>query len=421
MKKWWYAFVCILVVGTLFITGCNSKRDNRHVMLTVTGWNLCSDIFQLAANDFEKMHPGVQVDVRYADSNYMRILPRLMAGTEIPDVMLIQAKDAPALLNKYPDMFLDLTSYVNPSKSNFMDASWDAITKDGKIYGLPTDMGPAALFYRADLFAQAGIDPDSIETWDEFIAAGQKMKAATNGETSIIAVSEDGDLFDMMLNQVGGNYVSNDDKTVVINSPEAVKAINLVRKLIDSGAARDVKDWGGRIVAMKRNQVASVPYGVWFGGTLAGALPEQAGKWKVMPFPAHEKGGLRASNCGGSVVMISKNCRNPEVAWEYINYLYNTDEGQKIQVKNGLYPAYMPIYKSEEFNEVVPYFGEPVFARFTKIGEENLPFHRGPISMDSTKAINDMVQGIFSDKSPEEVLAKAAKDIAESCNLKVEN
>ena len=32
------------------------------------------------------------------------------------------------------------------------------------------------MFYRADLFKEAGIDPNSIETYDDYIAAGKKLQ-----------------------------------------------------------------------------------------------------------------------------------------------------------------------------------------------------------------------------------------------------
>src|SRR5450756_1142686 len=50
----------------------------------------------------------------------------------------------------------------------------------GKLRALPGDIGPGALFYRADLIARAGVSEDDLtQSWDSYIAAGRKLEGAT--------------------------------------------------------------------------------------------------------------------------------------------------------------------------------------------------------------------------------------------------
>ena len=207
---------CMLAV---FGADCG-KQAERSTRITVVGWNTAADTFREQAAAFEKVHPDIKVDVQTVDSSYTRIMPRLTAGTDLPDVMVVQNRDFPTFLNQNTDAFLDITSEFKESRDHFVPASWDAVTKDGKIYGVPTDMGPAALFYRADLFEKAGIKAEDIQTWDDLIAAGKKLSAATHGETAMLGTAEDTDLYDQLLNQAGGHYVSQDDKTIVLNLAE---------------------------------------------------------------------------------------------------------------------------------------------------------------------------------------------------------
>src|SRR5690606_32909089 len=50
------------------------------------------------------------------------------------------------------------------------------------------DTGPTALFYREDLFAEAGLptDPEEVTkelaTWDDYIAAAEKLQSATDAK-----------------------------------------------------------------------------------------------------------------------------------------------------------------------------------------------------------------------------------------------
>jgi ABC-type glycerol-3-phosphate transport system substrate-binding protein len=47
------------------------------------------------------------------------------------------------------------------------------------IYGVPIDVNVMVLYYNKDLFAKAGLDPENPpKTWDEFIAAGVKLREA---------------------------------------------------------------------------------------------------------------------------------------------------------------------------------------------------------------------------------------------------
>lgn len=407
-----------------FVTaGCNSVAstvglENRGQTITAEAWNIIGDLYVEAGDRFTKNHPDIKVDVLYSESNYPRIIPRMQAGIDLSDIIFIQNKDIPAMLEKYPDSFMDLTDYAAPLKDKFVDSAWTAVTKDGKIYGIPADIGPVGLFYRADIFEKAGVKASEIETWDDFIEADKKIKVATNGECSIIGMSEDGDFFEMLLNEAGGSYVSEDGKTVVVNSPEGKKALAMVKKLLDSGACRNVKSWDGRLVAMRRNQIASAPYGVWFAGTISSQLPEQAGKWKVMPLPAFEKGGNRASNCGGSVMAVYKGTKHKEAAIAFIDYLLNTEEGELMQIDKGIFPAYKPIYEAKVFKETVPYFGEPIYPFFAEIGNQIPVFHRGPIMLDAGKVFGDLVPKVLEGQNTDKILDDAAKDIASLTGLK---
>lgn len=414
---------CICAVLTclamLVLSGCDNQKQNRITRITVAGWNIQSDAFMEQKAGFEVQNPDIQVDVRYVDNLYTSIMPQLMAGVDIPDIVQFQNRDFPYFLEKCPDMFMDITSYVEPLKEQFVDASWDSVTKDGKIYGIPTDMGPAALFYRADLFEQAGIDAKSIHTWDDMIEANKKLQAATNGKTFITGFPEDSEVFDIFLNIAGGSYVSDDNKTVIINSPEGKKAMEVYCKMIRENAALNIHDWDGRLLAMKRNQIAAVPYGCWFAGSLASFMPEQKGLWKVMPLPAMEPGGNTAANSGGSVVAIYKNTTNPDAAWRFLNYALCTLEGEKGQLHHGLFPAFIPIYDDSEFKKADSFFGTDLNMYFAEIGTRIPPMHRGPITMDSAKAMLDMMNAAAAGKDPSIIMDEAAAAIAAACGLKV--
>lgn len=415
-KRWVLGVLVAIAVLTLAIAGCGQQKD-RQARLTVVGWNTAADTLREQAAAYEKLHPDVKIDVQTVDDKYTRFMPSLTAGTDTPDIMVLQNRDFSTFLKRYPDAFADLTSAFKGSHDHFVPASWDAVTHDGKIYGVPTDMGPAALFYRADLFEKAGIDPDSIATWDDLTAAGKKLTAATNGETSMIGTAEDTDFFDLLLNQAGGSYVSDDDKTIILNSAEGQKAAELFVRLKNEGTMRNVGDWDGRLMAMKRDQIAAVPYGVWFAGNISSSLPDQKGKWKIMPLPALEPGGVRAANSGGSVLAIAKGSRHVDLAIDFVKFCEDTDEGEAIALKHGLFPAYMPIYQSQEFQKSDDYFGSAIYPMFAEIAQNIQPLHRGPITLDSGKATRELIQALLQGGDLKQALNNCVEEIAAATGL----
>ncbi|MBW5380283.1 extracellular solute-binding protein, partial [Brachyspira hampsonii] len=111
-------------------------------------------------------------------------------------------------------------------------------------------------FYRADLFEKAGIDVNSIVTWEDFIEAGKKLQAAlpntkmvgfsyTTGFSSFIRA--------MMLQQ-DRDYFDQDGK-IAIYSKEGIEAAKMMQRLVNEGITFDTTDWTGTIRASKTDDI----------------------------------------------------------------------------------------------------------------------------------------------------------------------
>jgi multiple sugar transport system substrate-binding protein len=103
-------------------------------------------------------------------------------------------------------------------------------TRDGILYGVPIS-GIFQLFaYRGDLYEKAELKPP--ETWDDVMQAARKLHDPQKGLYGYASRGHrDGVWWDWMpfLRGYGGDVFKSppDDWTVVINSPEAVKALEL--------------------------------------------------------------------------------------------------------------------------------------------------------------------------------------------------
>ncbi|WP_425955353.1 extracellular solute-binding protein [Xylanimonas sp. McL0601] len=139
------------------------------------------DYYDKVATDFEKLHPGVNVEVQAME--HADMLTRIDAAIksddpeQIPDVFM--SRGGGELKNEVKQGFTrDLTKVAKEELAK-VGRFTDQYTIDGKTYALPFSMGIVGVYYNADLFAKAGItDVSPTPTIDEFNGYIDKLKAA---------------------------------------------------------------------------------------------------------------------------------------------------------------------------------------------------------------------------------------------------
>src|SRR5688572_18911954 len=331
--------------------------------LTVWSWNIAAKSLRSLVPTFQKTRcPGVDVNVEMSGTNLQtRFLLSLSAGAGAPDIMQLQCHEA----SRYTatGRLTDLTAVAAKYEKDFPAASWANCVRDGRVYAIPWDVGPCAVFYKPAIFTKYGVDPARIETWDDYIAAGRTIMQQSGGRTKMLALSP-GQLqmmYEMLLQQVDGQ-VFDDDGRIAINSRKSEQVLNLIRRMIDAGICANVPMWGHDWMAgFGSETIASYPGAVWLGGTIKDTSGEYGASndgWRVLELPAVERGGLRTSNLGGSVLVIPDQCLSKEAAWAFIEYALCTREGQVAQYAEfDLFPAYLPALNDPFFNEPDPFYG----------------------------------------------------------------
>ncbi|KHL92565.1 ABC transporter substrate-binding protein [Paenibacillus sp. IHB B 3415] len=105
---------------------------------------------------------------------------------------------------------------------------------DGKQYFLPMYGTTQVMYYRKDAFEKAGIDASQIKTWEDLAAAAKKMTVTEGGKTSFYGWEPmwgSGNMIDAVLSK-GVNILSEDGKTVTIDSPEWIETWDFFRQSI---------------------------------------------------------------------------------------------------------------------------------------------------------------------------------------------
>ncbi|MBA2667951.1 MAG: extracellular solute-binding protein [Trueperaceae bacterium] len=331
--------------------------------LTVWVWDINKPALESTISSFQEMHPGVEVVVEDLgnQNTYDRGLAGCAAGGfGMPDVYLVENNEAEVFWTQFPDCFLDLRTVGGEELLPlFPDFKWTELTDGERIMAVPYDSGPTAIFYRRDLYEQAGIDVDDIETWDDFIAAGQAMNAATDGAVKMgtVAKGADDEWFRMLANQAGCFYFDEDATQVTVAQPGCVQALETLKRLYDADVLA-VGGWVEQIQLIQNSAAASALFGSWYGGVIQAEAPDQSGLWGVYLTPALEPGGIRASNLGGSALAIPASTQNPELAYAFVVNALADEENQLNILENfGLTPSLLSLLDAPELDEPVEYFG----------------------------------------------------------------
>ena len=124
--------------------------------------------YTACAEQFMALHPQITVVVDQIDwSSYWGVLQDELAAGNAPDVFVNHLTRMPELaaadqLYNLQPLFerdgLDETVYINRVSRLWMRA--------GERYGLPQDWSTVALVYNRDLLAEAGVDPEQLDTLD---------------------------------------------------------------------------------------------------------------------------------------------------------------------------------------------------------------------------------------------------------------
>ena len=336
--------------------------ENTETEITIWAWNVAAKALVESAKSFNEKYPKIKVNVQeygLAQNVYERYSVILSSGVGVPDIIQIESDYVQTFAETYPQYFFDMNGYidiegkVDPSK---ISTSYDS---EGKLVSIPWDSGPVVMFYREDLFNQAGIDINSIITFEDYISAGKKLKEKFPNITMTgLPFTQDENLFRCLL-VANKSYYLNNKGEITVASSKAIETLQMIKRLIDEGVAKNTINWDGGIVANKNGELASWIMGGWWGGTIKDQMPEMKGKWKIAPIPAFPDGARASSSGGAGLSITASEPIKQAAALEFIKEsLMNVDNQLMMYEKYSLFPSYLPTYDDERFLKSDDYFGD---------------------------------------------------------------
>ena len=415
--------ISVLLASALMLSGAagvmNAYAGDAQENITLTLWYWTNSIQDELLAQVPEVFPGVTIDAQKvsADDIEEQINTTIASGGELPDLLAMD--DWIANLLQYEDSFVNL--YDAPCNAGdiqdeYVEWKWKkAETVNGKLIGLPMDIGPTCMFYNATLFEAAGLptDPDEVAelmpTWEAAFEAAEKLQEATPevkmfdflGHVYVSALGQQAKL----LIDEEGNYVADQEE-----NKNAFMTAAAAKPYVYGGSSEWDPEWAA---ALNNHDVAAFVGAVWMKPELMSAAPDTAGEWRVTAAP----GG--AGNVGGSAIGITSGCEHVEEAYQVITWLTNNENQVDSLEKLGLFPSRLSALDDESLMYEEEFFGNEVVNKYFVEAAKEINDLYYPPNYSSYQSVFEqqilLVQD--SDKDPEQAFEDAVSETKDMYDL----
>jgi arabinosaccharide transport system substrate-binding protein len=297
-----------------------------------------------------------------------RLLSGFLSGTPLPDLVEAYAQIvAQAFKGPLEDVgFVDLTDLVRAEgiDEQINAPSLALWTSRGRIFGLPHDVHPVLLAYRADLVEAAGIDVSAIETWDDFVRVLGPLVRDIDGDgypdRYLLNIWETNpELIESLMLQAGGGLLDAQER-LVMHSESNARVLATVVSWTTGPNRIAVNAPEFDAAGNKMRLDGTVLFSLmpdWLTSAWRQDLPQLAGKVKLMPLPAWEHRGRRTTVMGGTMLGIPKRTKDFGSAWRYAKNLYlSADLAQTLFRTTGIISPVKRHWTDPVYDEPSPYF-----------------------------------------------------------------
>lgn len=277
-----------------------------------------------------------------------------IAGNAAPDVVLLQTATARVLSDK--NLLTDLGSFIDQDdefqESDYLEVFMEQGKDDeGKIFAIPAYGTTQILYYNIEAFHQAGIDPESITTWQDLAAAAKTIKEKTDATYGWEPMWGAVNLIDAAMSN-GASVLSEDGKTVMINSDEWVEVFEAFRTWIHDDEIMAIHS-GGQGWEYWYATMDDALNGI--AGGYTGSSGDQADlDFSVVAAkeqPAWDADTTSAPLAEGLTLSVleSSSDAEKEGAYDFIKYFTNADSQAKWSMSTGYVPVNKNVADNAEY------------------------------------------------------------------------
>jgi multiple sugar transport system substrate-binding protein len=393
-------------------------------------WNA---LLQPALDELNRRHPDMNIQIEYDsfpyDETRNQILDRLSNGNNSVDIVSVDQIWLGEFAGK--GLLRNLTSEFEQwgGLSDLYEANLDGCVYNNTIYGLWLWTDVRGMWYWKDMLQEAGVDPESLKTWDGYISAAVRLNdhfgdRVTQG-VHLVGASHDPDMWYPYLWMLGGEIMElregHPTKGVywfpAFNSSEGLRTMDFLKQQVDAGIKPQKEHYWGA-------EFANGTFPVMIEGSwLPGEFPKES--WPTLEqqvgfipmFPVPNQTIFTSTMMGGWEVAIPSTSQNSDLSWELITIMAQPEILSPFLQEYGYLPTQQVLGDdpaSEPLKESIPYFEEMVSMIPYGRSRPNIPEYP-----EMVEHIHQAIQQVYNGSaSPEDALNIAAANSADSLGWK---
>lgn len=334
-------------------------------ILTKFGLQQLSPYFVNAAKEYEKLHPGVKVElIQESDDSVKGKTKALVASNSLPDIYFTWT-------GSWGENFVrgnravDLSQIIGPDTpwgKQFAHAAVSAFQYNGKLYGIPLYLDAKFMGYNKALFDKAGVaEPKSF---DELIGACAALRKS--GVTPISfgnkegwpAVHFAGQLLAYNVPQATLEKDFN-PKTAEYSDAGYVESLTQLKNLIDD--CSDGAGTNGSSYASALQQFSNAKSAMYYQeiiefdqSTADGALKKEDFGFFKLPAGEDAKGDVNSIEGAPEGYMINSASKNIPLALDFMKFVTSPENGKVLSAPPyGQPSATVGAYSAERMNPSV--------------------------------------------------------------------
>ena len=383
--------LCLIVFLSLGVSAANT--------IELTYWTHTDDnrteIEDRYIAEFTKLYPNVKIKRVVNEGSKMGdLVLTAFSAQNAPDIFNLPIEQQYAYVQHYRVAPVDYKAAgykdANDLRSQYLDGTFDAVTMDGEIYGLPLELTNWCIYVNKKIFRDAGLDPekDYPRTWEEIADVSDKI-VIREGEIIVrrgfdfrypyylVSVMP-------MIEQLGVKLLSDDGKKDIVNDQAWLKVLEYMRDWGPHGRNLGSPTYTAprKIWNKDNNDMAMCVSGFYQQGRLRLDNPEfyDSKEWMVIPFPVF-KGAVNDVACSyyGHYMMVNAqtSLEKQEMAWKFIAYML--DHPMEYLEKVNIIQPRRDLLESKDF-KALPYMdvfmGDMERAHIVFLHENGYQFER---------------------------------------------
>lgn len=345
MKRFTLIFLT-LVMATVVFAGCAGKGDDQPgeaadwrngdpVKLTVwsrdTEDSTTGRAFKSDVAAFQDKYPNVTIESLHI--NHGDVVAKwntAFAGNVAPDVMDVGVSHIVDRVNLGHLMPLD--DFINTweEKDNIIPGMIEYGNYDEQTYAIAYNASPPIFAWRKDLFEEAGLDPNRPpKDWNEFIEYSEKLTVKEGNIVKSGAVelpdARGASILWQFFLQNEAQSVDYENDAPSLDTPEVIEAAQFLAEISDYAILANQGSTSPFIAGNAAMTLSIAPDQIL---SLLQEDPSLEGKIGFAPSLEQKQGGMHS---GAWLYAISSQSKNPDLAWEWINFVFS-DERVRVRM-----------------------------------------------------------------------------------------